>query len=232
MATSAAVSGPYFDDLEVGQVFDSAPSMTLTEGAAGAHQGIIGDRLRLALDAQLAYAVTGGDNGAGRIPHWSAMSRSGRAPWPRSGQGQPFLPWADIPPVPRHRRQPVHPDRSGRVEAELGQARPRADRPCGAADDDRRPDREAGTGLLPLRDAAAEHRNRDRPRRRPVWHRRGSCAATRPHRRMGRQRIPRKGAWRPLRRRPRGRGAAQLRRRGQLRPGARPADAEHRSNTP
>jgi len=55
----AAVSGPYFDDLEVGQVFDSAPSMTLSEGAAGAHQAIIGDRLRLALDAQLAYAVTG-----------------------------------------------------------------------------------------------------------------------------------------------------------------------------
>ncbi|MCW2561562.1 MAG: hypothetical protein JWQ31_122, partial [Mycobacterium sp.] len=25
MASSAAVSGPYFDDLEVGQVFDSAP---------------------------------------------------------------------------------------------------------------------------------------------------------------------------------------------------------------
>src|SRR4051795_4394757 len=59
MATSATVSGPYFDDLEVGQVFDSAPSMTLSQGAAGAHQAIIGDRLRLALDAQLAYAVTG-----------------------------------------------------------------------------------------------------------------------------------------------------------------------------
>ena len=53
------MSGPYFDDLEVGQVFDSAPSMTLSQGAAGAHQAIIGDRLRLALDAQLAYAVTG-----------------------------------------------------------------------------------------------------------------------------------------------------------------------------
>jgi len=59
MATSAAVSGPYFDDLEVGQVFDSAPSMTLTAGAAATHQAIIGDRLRLALDAQLTYAVTG-----------------------------------------------------------------------------------------------------------------------------------------------------------------------------
>jgi acyl dehydratase len=53
------VSGPYFDDLEVGQVFDSAPSMTLSQGAAGAHQAILGDRLRLPLDAQLTYAVTG-----------------------------------------------------------------------------------------------------------------------------------------------------------------------------
>ncbi len=59
MATSAAVSGPYFDDLKVGQVFDTAPSMTLTTGVAAAHQAIIGDRLRLALDAQLTYAVTG-----------------------------------------------------------------------------------------------------------------------------------------------------------------------------
>ena len=53
------VSGPYFDDLQVGQVFDSAPSMTLTAGAAAVHQSIIGDRLRLALDAELALAVTG-----------------------------------------------------------------------------------------------------------------------------------------------------------------------------
>jgi acyl dehydratase len=59
MATSTGVSGPYFDELEVGQVFDSAPSMTLTAGAAAVHQSIVGDRLRLALDQQLAYAVTG-----------------------------------------------------------------------------------------------------------------------------------------------------------------------------
>ena len=51
--------GPYFDDLVVGQVFDWAPSMTLTAGAAAVHQSIIGDRLRLALDADLAMAVTG-----------------------------------------------------------------------------------------------------------------------------------------------------------------------------
>ncbi|KQH80038.1 acyl dehydratase [Mycobacterium gordonae] len=51
--------GPYFDDLAVGQVFDWAPSVTLSPGLAAAHQGIIGDRLRLALDADLCFAVTG-----------------------------------------------------------------------------------------------------------------------------------------------------------------------------
>ena len=56
---SAVTGGPHFDDLEVGQVFDAAPAMTLTAGAAAVHQSILGDRLRLALDAQLAYAVTG-----------------------------------------------------------------------------------------------------------------------------------------------------------------------------
>jgi len=54
-----AVGGPFFDDLSVGQVFDSAPSMTLTSGVAAAHQAITGDRMRLALDAELAHAVTG-----------------------------------------------------------------------------------------------------------------------------------------------------------------------------
>ncbi|MBB3600750.1 acyl dehydratase [Mycolicibacterium sp. BK556] len=51
--------GPYFDDLAVGQVFDWAPSMTLTSGAAATHQAILGDRLRLSLDADLAQAVVG-----------------------------------------------------------------------------------------------------------------------------------------------------------------------------
>ncbi|MGE2692062.1 MaoC family dehydratase [Mycolicibacterium pulveris] len=59
MPTWAAVSGPYFDDLHIGQVFDTAPSMTLTPGAAAVHQSIVGDRLRLALDGELATAVTG-----------------------------------------------------------------------------------------------------------------------------------------------------------------------------
>ncbi|MUL67871.1 acyl dehydratase [Mycobacterium sp. CBMA 234] len=52
--------GSYFDELEVGQVFESAPAMTLTDGAAALHQSIIGSRMRLALDAGLAAAVTGG----------------------------------------------------------------------------------------------------------------------------------------------------------------------------
>lgn len=53
------VGGPYFDDLEVGQVVDTAPALTLTDGLAAAHQAILGDRLRLALDHHLARAVTG-----------------------------------------------------------------------------------------------------------------------------------------------------------------------------
>lgn len=52
-------AGPYFDELTRGQVFDSAPSMTLTPGAAAVHQSILGDRLRLPLDAVLTHAVTG-----------------------------------------------------------------------------------------------------------------------------------------------------------------------------
>lgn len=52
-------SAPYFDDLHVGQVFDSAPAMTLTAGTAAVHQAILGDRMRLPLDAELSRMVTG-----------------------------------------------------------------------------------------------------------------------------------------------------------------------------
>jgi acyl dehydratase len=50
---------PYFDDLVVGQLEDTAPSLTLTEGHAAAHQAIVGDRLRLTLDRSLAHRVLG-----------------------------------------------------------------------------------------------------------------------------------------------------------------------------
>src|SRR6476619_616522 len=66
LTTSGAVTlygqndgGPHFDELTVGQVFDWAPSMTLTSGAAAVHQSILGDRMRLPLDAPLSHAVTG-----------------------------------------------------------------------------------------------------------------------------------------------------------------------------
>ena len=50
--------GPYFDQVHTGQVFTGAPSMTLTPGVAAVHQSILGDRLRLPLDAELSAAVT------------------------------------------------------------------------------------------------------------------------------------------------------------------------------
>lgn len=61
MSTSGrnAARGPWFDELRVGQVFDTAPGVTLSEGRAAVHQAILGDRLRLPLDAELSRRVTG-----------------------------------------------------------------------------------------------------------------------------------------------------------------------------
>ena len=56
-----AVGGPWFEDLERGQVFDDAPGLTLTAGAAALHQALVGDRLRLALDRPLCREVTGSE---------------------------------------------------------------------------------------------------------------------------------------------------------------------------
>jgi acyl dehydratase len=52
--------GPYFEELGRGQVF-SAPSVTLTCGLAAAHQAIVGNRLRIALDHRLARDTGGGE---------------------------------------------------------------------------------------------------------------------------------------------------------------------------
>jgi acyl dehydratase len=57
----ARPSAPYFDDLAVGDVIDDAPALTLTDGLAALHQAIVGDRLRLSLDASLARRVLGRD---------------------------------------------------------------------------------------------------------------------------------------------------------------------------
>jgi acyl dehydratase len=51
------VAAPYYDDLAVGDTFD-APGLTITPGHAAIHQAVVGDRLRLALDAELCAAVT------------------------------------------------------------------------------------------------------------------------------------------------------------------------------
>lgn len=50
---------PWFEELEKGQLFADAPAVTLSTGLAAQHQAILGDRLRLALDAELATTVTG-----------------------------------------------------------------------------------------------------------------------------------------------------------------------------
>jgi 2-methylfumaryl-CoA hydratase len=53
------VGGPYFEDFSVGQIFADAPAMTLTSGHAALHQALVGDRMRLPLDATLSSSVTG-----------------------------------------------------------------------------------------------------------------------------------------------------------------------------
>ncbi|OZD71115.1 acyl dehydratase [Rhodococcus sp. 05-340-1] len=53
------VGGPYFDELSVGHVFDTAPTVTFTDGMAAVHQSILGIRLRLPLDAGLSRRVAG-----------------------------------------------------------------------------------------------------------------------------------------------------------------------------
>jgi citrate lyase beta subunit/acyl dehydratase len=57
-APERVVAAPYFDELAVGATF-RAPAVTLTEGQAALHQAIVGDRLRLALDAELYASVAG-----------------------------------------------------------------------------------------------------------------------------------------------------------------------------
>jgi acyl dehydratase len=52
-------SGPFFEDLYVGLRVEDVPGLTLTPGHAAVHQSIVGDRLALATDTQLAREVTG-----------------------------------------------------------------------------------------------------------------------------------------------------------------------------
>jgi acyl dehydratase len=61
MQSTASTTGPWFEDLAVGDVIRDAPPLTITDGHAALHQAILGDRLRLCLDAPLARRVLGRD---------------------------------------------------------------------------------------------------------------------------------------------------------------------------
>lgn len=57
--TDAGMTAPYFEDLEVGQVFDRMPAITITPGLAAAHLATFGDPLAMALSQPLTQTVTG-----------------------------------------------------------------------------------------------------------------------------------------------------------------------------
>lgn len=59
VAPSRSTGGPFFEELVAGDVLEAAPALTLTDGHAALHQAIVGDRLRLALDATLSARVLG-----------------------------------------------------------------------------------------------------------------------------------------------------------------------------
>ena len=160
------VGGPYFEDLERGQVFD-APGLTLTWGHAAIHQAIAGDRLLLPLDAPLSRAVTGSRGRTG--PPEPGLRRGDRAVdrADPAGARQPLLPRPRPAAPGLSRRHPAHPDRGRRAEAEPGARRRQRLGARGAADPDRQPARRAGARLLSLPDDPAprpERRNRARRR--------------------------------------------------------------------
>ncbi|HWA17366.1 MAG TPA: MaoC family dehydratase [Devosia sp.] len=55
------IDGPLFDDLKVGDRFDSAPRVTLNRGLAAVHHSIVGGRFRLGFDVALSRKVAGGE---------------------------------------------------------------------------------------------------------------------------------------------------------------------------
>ena len=178
--------------------------MTLTAGTAAVHQSILGDRMRLPLDADAVRTRS-----PGRPPPLAhpalvcdvAIGQSTLAT--QRVKANLFYRGLTFSPVPGHRRHPVHPHRSGWAEAELGQAGPRADRAGGAADDDHRPGRPAGARLLPVRDAAVEPDGAPRPVTPTTCPRSAPTPLRppRPDRRLGRRGVPRPGARPALRRR-------------------------------
>ncbi len=60
MHADLPISGPWFEDLHVGQEYD-APAVTLTDGLAALYQALFGDRLRLPLDHATSRRIGGGE---------------------------------------------------------------------------------------------------------------------------------------------------------------------------
>ena len=53
------LDGPFYDQLTVGQELPRQPSVTIDEGMAALYQSWVGERLPMALDAEITAAVTG-----------------------------------------------------------------------------------------------------------------------------------------------------------------------------
>ena len=221
--------GPYFDDLVVGQAFDWAPSMTLTAGAAAVHQSIIGDRLRLALDADLAVAVTGSTTALAHpqlvcdvaIGQTTLATQRVKANLFYRGLsfhrfpviGDTLFTRTEVVALKQNAAKP------GRAATGLAALRMTTIDQIGrlVLDFHR-------CAMLPLRDGAADTGHADDMSAIGARTRAGH----RPDRRLGRRRIPHQGARRPLRLRHRGHGAQQHRRCRQQRTRTRPADIEYR----
>lgn len=158
-------SPPWCEDLKVGDTFDAAPALTLTEGQAAVHQAIVGDRRRICLATS---SVSGSLAHQARSPtrSSSATSRSAGRQWP------PAVSWrtssievcncAARPGwatrcTPAQRSWPCAPHED----------RPSQHRPGRAAHPHRRPTRPPDPRLLAVCDVSAERRSaRHRSRRR------------------------------------------------------------------
>ena len=212
-------------------MFDWAPAMTLSSGLAAAHQAIVGDRLRLALDAVLCTAVTGEP---GPLAHPAlvcdvAIGQSTlvtqRVKANLFYRGLTFHRFPVIGDTMYTRTEVVglraNSPKPGRAPTGMAALRmttiDQADRlvldfyrcamlPAGP---DWRPTE------APDDDLSGHRRRRARPRRRP-------------DRALGRRGLPEAGSRTAFRSRPGRLGAAQHRRRGQQRARAGPADPEHR----
>ena len=153
------------------QSFEDAPGLTLTAGHAALHQAVAGDRLRLALDAQLSAAVTGRD-----APVRPSQPRLRRRDRPvdaahAAGARQPLLSRAGAGAAGVPRRDLAHSNRGGGAQAEPAPGGRTGHGTGRAADSDDRLGRRAGARLLALPDdPAARPRRRHGTRRRLRGH--------------------------------------------------------------